>query len=152
MFENWLGPETFRKGVRAYLGKYANRNATSADFLGSLSAASGRDVTKAFSSFLDKPGAPEVSVALDCGAGAPALRLAQERSLPIGSKGSAAQVWSIPVCVRYGAAKAETECTLMTQAKTSWTLKAKSCPAWLDANAGAVGYYRVEYAAGCWPS
>jgi alanyl aminopeptidase len=148
MFENWLGAETFRKGVRAYLAKYANRNATAADFLGSLSAASGQDVTKAFSSFLDKPGAPAVSVALDCGSGAPALRLAQERSLPIGSKGSAAQAWSIPVCVRYGAAEGETECTLMTQAKMRWALKAGSCPAWLDANAGAMGYYRVEYAGG----
>jgi alanyl aminopeptidase len=148
MFENWLGEETFRKGVRAYLTKYANRGATSADFLGSLGAASGRDVSKAFSSFLDKPGVPVVSVALECGKGAPSLRLAQERSLPIGSKGSAAQVWSIPLCVRYGAAEGETECALMTQAKTKWTLKARSCPAWLDANAGAMGYYRVDYAGG----
>jgi len=148
MFENWLGAETFRKGVHAYLAKYANRNATASDFLGSLSAASGKDVTKPFSSFLDKPGAPAVSVALECGSGAPALRLAQERSLPIGSKGSAAQVWSIPVCVRYGAAAGETECTLMTQTRMRWALKARSCPAWLDANAGARGYYRVEYAGG----
>jgi len=148
MFENWLGAETFRKGVRAYLGKYANGNATAADFLRSLSASSGRDVTKAFSSFLDKPGVPAVSVALDCGSGAPALRLAQERSLPIGSHGSAVQAWGIPLCVRYGAAAGETECTLMTQSKTRWALKAKSCPTWLDANAGAMGYYRVEYAGG----
>jgi alanyl aminopeptidase len=148
MFENWLGAETFRKGVRAYLGKYANGNATAADFLRSLSAASGRDVTKAFSSFLDNPGVPVVSVALECGSGAPALRLAQERSLPIGSTGSAAQAWSIPLCVRYGAAAEETECTLMTQATATWALKARSCPAWLDANAGAKGYYRVEYAGG----
>jgi alanyl aminopeptidase len=151
MFENWLGAETFRKGVRAYLEKYANGNATAADFLGSLSAASGKDVTQAFSSFLDKPGAPEVSVAMDCGSGAPALRLAQQRSLPIGSKGSAAQTWSIPVCVRYGAAAGETECTLMTQARMEWTLKTRNCPAWLDANAAAKGYYRVEYAGGMLP-
>ena len=148
MFENWLGAEAFRKGVRAYLGKYAGGNATALDFLRSLSASSGKDVTKAFSSFLDKPGVPAVSVALECGSGAPALRLAQERSLPIGSHGSTAQAWGIPLCVRYGAAAGETECTLMTQAKVKWTLKAKSCPAWLDANAGAKGYYRVEYAGG----
>ncbi len=85
-----------------------------------------------------------VKVALDCSR-APTLRLEQSRYLPTGSTGSTNQVWNIPICVRYGAEKGETQCTMMTQAKMDWPLRAKSCPAWIDANDNAQGYYRVDY-------
>ena len=151
MFENWLGQDVFRKGVHLYLDRFAFGNATATDFLTALSEASGKDVSKAFSTFLDQAGVPLVSVAMECKGSATALHMEQKRFLPLGSKGSANQVWSIPVCVRYGSAAQQTECTLMTQAKTDWTLRAASCPAWLDANAAAKGYYLVDYAGGMLP-
>jgi alanyl aminopeptidase len=97
-----------------------------------------------FSTFLEQAGVPMVKVALDCSK-APALHLEQSRYLPTGSKGSTNQVWSIPICVRYGLGKGESQCTLMTQAGMDWPLQAKSCPAWIDANHNAQGYYRVDY-------
>jgi alanyl aminopeptidase len=33
----------------------------------------------------------------------------------------------------------------MTQSAMDWTFKDKSCPAWVQANAGAKGYYRTDY-------
>ena len=36
MFEHWIGPAEFRKGVRIYLQRYAFRNATAGDFLNTL--------------------------------------------------------------------------------------------------------------------
>ena len=146
MFENWMTPAAFRRGVQSYLAKYAFRNATSADFLDSLSSAGKKDVTKAFSTFLNQAGVPLVSVTLDCGPKPPVLHLEQSRSLPIGSKGSASQVWSIPMCIRYGGAA---ECALMAGRTLDWPLKnAKSCPARVEANADAKGYYLVEYKGG----
>ncbi len=64
-------------------------------------AVAGKDVAPVFSSFLDQPGVPEISVALKCGT-KPALELAQKRSLPIGSQAKP-QTWQIPVCVAFEA-------------------------------------------------
>ena len=146
MFENWVGPSDFRKGVQSYLKQYAFRNATAPEFLDSVSSAGGKSITRAFSTFLNQAGVPLVSVALDCNNGTPALHLQQSRFLPLGSKGSADEVWNIPVCVRYGTGETgESECTMMTQPSSDWKLKGKGCPSWVQANDNAVGYYRVLY-------
>jgi alanyl aminopeptidase len=145
MFENWMGPNEFRAGVQRYLKTYAFRTATAANFLDSLSAG-GKNVTAAFSTFLNQPGVPMVSAALDCNGGAK-LHLEQKRSLPIGSEGLAGQHWSIPLCVRYGwEGGTASECTLMTGKAMDLKLsKTQSCPTWLQANDAAKGYYQVNY-------
>ena len=146
MFESWIGPEEFRKGVQSYLKQYAFRNATAPEFLDSVSSASKKNVTKPFSTFLNQAGVPLVSAALDCSGGTAVLHLKQQRFVPLGSKASAGEVWQIPVCVRHGSGDTgESECTLMTDASMDWTLQAKGCPAWVQANNAAVGYYRVDY-------
>ena len=150
MFENWMGAEEFRKGVQGYLKQYAFRATSAGDFLDSLSTSSKRDVTKPFSTFLNQAGVPIVSVALECKGGAASLQLEQSRFLPTGSKGDTKQVWSIPLCVRYGTGTTgQSQCMLMTQATETVALKgAKGCPAWVEANDKAVGYYRVQYKGG----
>ncbi len=149
MFESWVGPEQFRKGVQTYLKQYAFRNASAPEFLDSVSSASKKNLTAAFSTFLNQAGVPLVSAALDCNGGKPVLHLEQERALPLGSKGSTDQVWQIPVCIRYGTGNEGTkECKLMTEAKTDLVLKGNSCPAWVEANDDAVGYYQVNYRGG----
>ena len=145
MFESWMGAEEFRKGVQAYLNRYAFRTATAADFLDSLSSSSKRDIGGPFSTFLNQAGVPVVSVTLDCGKTPAVLHTRQARYLPAGSKGSTDQVWQVPLCVRYDGSPAA-ECTLLTKAEQDVALRnAKSCPAWVDGNAGAVGYYLVDY-------
>ncbi len=147
MFENSMGSADFQKGVQSYVKHYAFKNATAPEFLDSLSSGH-QNVTKAFSTFLNQAGVPLVSLALDCKNG-PTLHLEQQRYLPLGSKGSEPQVWSIPVCVRYGTGTAgKSECTQMTQASLDWKLKTQSCPAWVEANDRGVGYYRVDYQGG----
>ena len=149
MFESWMGPEDFRKGVQSYVKQYAFRNASAPDFLDSLSSASKKNVTQAFSTFLNQAGVPLVSLALDCKQGSPTLHVTQQRFVPLGSEGSKDQIWSIPVCVRYGSGDSgQSECTLITQASSDWALKSKSCPTWVEANDKAVGYYRVDYQGG----
>jgi alanyl aminopeptidase len=149
MFENWVGPENFRMGVRSYLNQYAFRNATAPEFLDAISTASKKNVTAAFSTFLNQAGVPLVSVALDCNQGAPTLHLEQQRFAPLGVKAPASETWQIPMCVRYGSGvSGESACEVMTQPKQDWTLKAAACPAWVEANDRALGYYRVDYQSG----
>src|SRR5215831_18706093 len=101
-----------------YLKQYSWRNASAGDFLDSVGSAANPAVTGAFSTFLDQPGVPLVSVKLNCDTPDHAsLQLTQRRALPLGTPGSRQQTWQIPVCVRYGEGDAtQRECTLMTQA------------------------------------
>ncbi|HUH04423.1 MAG TPA: M1 family aminopeptidase, partial [Kofleriaceae bacterium] len=145
MFEHWVGPDTFRTGVRAYLKQYAWKNATSGEFLDAIGAAAGKDVKTPFSTFLDQVGTPLVSMDVRCDEGAPpVLALTQRRYLPIGSRAAADQVWQVPVCVEYLAAgkPGARACTLLTEASGEMPLD--YCPAWVAPNADAIGYYRSK--------
>jgi alanyl aminopeptidase len=146
MYEEWMGRETFRKAISRYLKAHANSNATSSDFLAALAAEGGKDVAPSFASFLDQPGAPVVSVVLECATGkAPALHLSQKRFLPLGSAGSQPQTWQIPVRVRYSAGgKISTARKLLTATQGDLTL-AGACPDWVQANDSGLGYYLVDY-------
>ena len=145
MFESWEGEKQFQAGVTAYLKRYAFKNARVNDFLDSIAGASQPRLPRAFSTFLEQPGFPEVSVALKCD-GAPAIGASQKRYLPIGSTGAAEQ-WQVPVCVRYPTAGGpKSECFLLDKPAAEFKLtKAASCPAYLTANDASTGYYIASY-------
>ncbi len=146
MFETWAGTEQFRKGVHAYLEKYAFGNATAPEFLAVMSSITGKNITEPFSTFLNQAGVPLVSVSLDCKQATPVLHLTQQRYLPLGTKSDSSALWQIPVCASFGTRSGkQSDCTLMTEKTEDWTLKGKACPAWVDANDNAVGYYLVNY-------
>jgi len=146
MFESYMGPEKFRDGNRRYLLKYEWKNATSAEFLAAV-ASEDSSIVSAFSSFLDQPGVPLITAQLQCNGGAAQLDLTQQRFLPLGSTGTTNQFWQVPVCVRYSAGAGDVrQCTLLDQRLRVLQLsKATGCPEWVEANAGADGYYRVLY-------
>ena len=138
MFEQFVGPELFRKGVQRYLRAHADGNATAKEFLAAISAEAGKDVAPAFSTFLDQAGLPIVSAKVSCDKGKGKLLLEQKRYLPLGTGDPPPeQLWQIPICVRSGV---ERRCTLMTEKTASIDLK--NCPEWLVPNASASGYYR----------
>ncbi len=70
MFESLVGDEVFRKGVQRYLNDHEYANATTADFVSSISKEAGRDVAPAFATFLDQVGGPLVTFKLTCAKGA----------------------------------------------------------------------------------
>ena len=146
MFESYMGPEKFRDGIRRYLLKYEWKNASSADFLAAL-AGDDSSVASAFSSFLDQPGVPLVTAQLECNGGTAQLDLSQQRFSPLGSTRTANQLWKVPVCVRNPAGTDEArQCTLLDQESRALQLSMPTgCPGWVEANAGADGYYRVFY-------
>lgn len=147
MFEAWVGERAWQGGIRDYMAKHAWGNATLDDFLAAIAGYAGKEgVPEAMKTFLDQPGVPLVSVSLACDKGAtPALHLAQKRYLPLGSKGSDDALWHIPVCVRWSSGMTPM-CTLLTAKAADVPLEHETkCPAWIDANADARGYYRVHY-------
>jgi alanyl aminopeptidase len=140
MFEQFLGQDAFRTGLRQYLAKHADGNATRDDLLDALSA-QGTDIRAAMRSFVDQPGIPLIQATLRCEDGPPRVALSQSRNLPLGSTGSRDQYWSVPVCVRTAGAK-KPECMLLDKADAEMPLQSKTCPAWIAPNPGAQGYYR----------
>ena len=151
MFENYVGEERFRDGVRQYLRANERGNATSTDLIDAIAAQSNEPerVKDAFLDFIDQPGVPMVKVDVDCDEGdSPALVLQQQRYLPIGSSADAAQTWGIPMCVRYAAdGDVQEQCGLVAGDRARFELEqAQSCPAWVMPNAHGAGYYRFALA------
>ena len=151
MFESWMGKDDFQARVRAYVRTWANQTATGEDFLAALSAGGRDDVGRAFATFIDQSGVPEVRAELSCAAGAtPTLALSQRRFVPLGSPADRNRTWHVPVCVEYGAGKRRArDCTLMTSPTAVMPLGGidGTCPAWVVPNDGMAGYYRVRYSA-----
>jgi alanyl aminopeptidase len=146
MFEAYVGPETFQKGVREYLKAKAYGNATSADFIAAMSAAAGKDLGPAFSSFLDQPGVPEITATIDCKGGAK-VDLSQQRFVPAGSPAAAtSKPWGVPVCVAYDKAGKRAEACTLLDAPTG-SIALASCPRWVMPNVDARGYYVAKLTA-----
>ena len=66
MIEDWISPDVFRTGMRAYMKAHQYSNATSADLWAALSAASGKDVAAVAAGFTEQPGIPLVHVTRRC--------------------------------------------------------------------------------------
>lgn len=146
MFETWIGADKFRKGIQNYIKQHAWKAATAQEFEAAISSAAGRDISRAFDTFLNQAGIPEISASLDCAA-KPALELSQKRLLPIGSEGSSQQSWMIPVCVAYESdGEKHRQCELLSDPRSRMVLaSAKTCPDWIEPNAGENGYYQIDY-------
>jgi alanyl aminopeptidase len=145
MFESWEGEKQFQAGVTSYLKRYAFKNARVNDFLDAIAGVNQPRLPRAFSTFLEQPGLPEISVTLNCSS-APAVALSQKRYLPIGST-AASEQWQVPVCVRYQTASGpKSECFLLDKPAAEFKLtKTAACPAYLTANDASTGYYIANY-------
>jgi alanyl aminopeptidase len=134
--------------VRAYIAAHKDGNATATDLTHAISRATDADLGPAFATFLDQPGAPEITARLICERGEPPrVELGQHRYVPPGAPTRrGGKPWIMPVCVAYdrGGRRAQS-CTMVEAASATLALDAPACPRWLIANAGGRGYYRVAY-------
>ncbi|HEX8152506.1 MAG TPA: M1 family metallopeptidase, partial [Thermoanaerobaculia bacterium] len=110
MFEKWVGPEEFRKGVQRHMAKHAWGNATATDFYESIS----KSIVKPMATFIDQPGVPLISAELT---GANEVKLTQSRYLRYGSKAEA-ETWIVPVALRYSDGKQTRTKTVLLDAPT----------------------------------
>lgn len=154
MFENFLGRDDFRQGVRNYMDEFQYRAATADDFIRHLATASTTQdsevVVAAFNSFLEQPGLPLVEVASQCGGENISIHLKQSRYFPVGSHGDRNQQWNIPVCLRLGyAGDSIKTCLLLTEREQTFDL-AQACPDFIVPNADSAGYYRFSMSQQDW--
>ncbi len=148
MLEHSIGEKAFQAGVRAYLLKNAWRNATADDLLRALDEASGKDVTSLASSFLERPGVPDVAVSFGCTGQGATVTLKQSLWRRLGDSGEAGPQTSawIPVGVTTGAG--ERAAKLLVSPEDDIHLA--KCPSWVYPNTDQAGYYRFSLGEPSW--
>jgi alanyl aminopeptidase len=140
MFEMWIGQEKFRQGVLEYLKNNAWGNATSDDLWQALGKHAPKGTVEALESFIDQPGVPLVSV---MASGSKDLVLTQRRFAPAGTE-LKAQMWKIPVTVRYSDGQTTRTASILLDAPSK-TLKLEGERVdWVYPHADARGYYRWQ--------
>ena len=140
MIEDWLTPDTFRAGMRAYMRQHAYGNTTDADLWAALSGASGKTVAPVAESFTDQPGIPELHVTRACHGRDAVLTLSQSRFV-LNDPSAAKLTWQIPVTI--GGPGLTTQRLVL--GATPAALKFPGCDAAIKANLGENGYYRTQY-------
>jgi alanyl aminopeptidase len=139
MFEQWIGPQNFRRGVLDYLHAHAWGNAQASDLWSALSKVSGQDVSGAMATFIDQPGLPLVRVEPQADG---TLQLSQSRFHSVGVE-VPPESWKIPVTLKYSdGTTARTETVLLDGASRTWRPKTSTPISWVLPNAEARGYYR----------
>ena len=151
MLEQWIGADTFRRGLAAYIAERKYSNATAGDLWFHLSNASGRDVSGVAASWTDQAGFPVVQLRAACEGGRTHVSLAQQRfanqpgpvAAPRLGTRLGTRLWKIPVLLARGS---EVSTVMLDSASTETELPGCSDEPVL-ANAGGKGFYRVAYAA-----
>jgi len=140
--ERWVGEEAFQRGIREYLKESSWKSVEASKLLSALDKASGKDVTGMATSYLDKPGVPEVTAKFECEQGSRwHIELSSGQWRPLGSKipETSETVWTIPVCVRPENEKKDMCAELVAGAPSM--LAGRGCPNYIHPNMSA-SYYR----------
>jgi len=148
MLESYLGEETFRAGVNAYLKQHQYANATAEDFWDAQAKTSKKPVDKIMPTWVKQAGAPIINVKAQCSGNSTSVTLTQQRYYSDRTKFTEAndQLWQVPLCMKGSAAVSNApKCELLTKKEETFTLN--GCSNWALANAGATGYYRTGYSA-----
>jgi aminopeptidase N len=148
MLEAYLGAESFRQGVDAYLKQHEYANATAGDFWSTLTTVSKKPVDQVMPTFVNQGGAPMVSTQTQCASGAETVTLAQKRYFydrSLFEQGND-QLWQVPVCMKEGQTDGagKVKCVVLKQRQEAFKLD--GCGPWVMVNAGGNGYYRSGYA------
>ncbi|MEQ8557563.1 MAG: M1 family metallopeptidase [Henriciella sp.] len=146
MFENYLGEEDFRAGIRQHMKRFEDDAANVEDFMQSVADGSGAaDVVDSFRSFIFQPGIPYLDVKTECEAeDAGLITITQNRYAPLGSDIDAdGSTWEVPLAIRIsGPAGDIVERTMLTGKTTEIPLDGQ-CADWVMPNASG-GYWRFN--------
>ncbi|HEY2033462.1 MAG TPA: M1 family aminopeptidase, partial [Rhizomicrobium sp.] len=140
MFESYVGAADWQKGIHAYLSKFAFKNASAQDFIGTIAEATNHpEIVDAFNSFINQPGIPLLKMQLACTPGTPGVNVAQSPYTSVGIA-PVSHDWKVPMCL---SADGVRSCQIVTPPATQVTLGDK-CPAQIFPNAEGAGYYRFS--------
>jgi len=144
MIEGYLGEEAFREGVRIYLKRHAEANASADDFWRALDESSGHDVTKIANAWIKESGHPLVDIRARDADGGLELELSQSRYFSDMDVAPTRQRWPVPLVIKYGTAQGVREHRSVLSAERG-TVRLPGAQ-WFFPNAGGRGFYRFRFA------
>ena len=154
MLENFLGEESFRKGLNRYLSSHMYDNARTEDLWSALETKSGQPVTAIMDSWVKQMGYPVLQVESDRTGGQTTLSVTQERFVYdrlLGDGGpdsdSDNEVWRVPVSASQGSE--ESAVTVMDGRQTQIDVPG-SGDGWVKLNPLQTGFFRVNYSTEDW--
>jgi puromycin-sensitive aminopeptidase len=146
MIEGFLGEEKFRDGIRLYMRRHREANATADDLWGALAEASGQPIVALANGWIRKVGYPVVSLALDAESGR--VSLAQRRFFadPDAREAGEPTTWLVPMVLRFCDDNGSQEQRVLLDAREKTVaLAAKGPIRWCLGNAEARGFFRTAY-------
>ena len=142
MLEQYLGPDTFRRGIAGYLAEHRYGNTETADLWNALEAASGEPVRRTMDSWILQGGYPLLTVSAGQGEGE--LTVTQERFLYAPGGETHDERWAVPINLRASVGgRVESRKILLDGPSVTLTFDGKVD--WVVLNEGAWGFYRVRY-------
>ncbi|MEM9668398.1 MAG: M1 family metallopeptidase [Pseudomonadota bacterium] len=147
MFENYLGEEAFREGMRLHMRRFEDGVADVNDFMTSLAdGANNPGVVPAFRSFIFQPGIPFLDVAVSCPiVGQTAtVTVTQERYAPLGSTISPDASWIVPFSMIASIDGERVQVSKLLEDQTTEIRLEEGCPDWVLPNSGGKGYWRFN--------
>jgi puromycin-sensitive aminopeptidase len=149
MLEGFLGADRFRDGIRLYMRRHREGNATADNLWAALGEASGQPILEMANGWIRQTGYPLVSLSLTRGAdGQTFVELAQRRFFAepgAAARGSATR-WLVPIVLRFrDAIGIKEQPVLLTESAARVPLPAEGEVAWCLGNAESRGFYRTAY-------
>ena len=153
MLEAYVGEDTFRDGIRAYIKRYQYANAKAEDFWSTMTAVTKQPIDRMMPSFVTQAGAPLVRASARCEGDATLLTLAQQRMFARREPFLAGtpQLWTIPVTVRNLDDPASAPHKFLLTKKEE-TFRVSGCSPHLFVNYDGRGFYRTAHAEGMVPA
>ncbi len=146
MLEQYIGPETFRKGIGHYLSIHAHANTETGDLWDAIEAVSGEPVRTIMDSWIFQGGYPLISV--QAGGEPGTVQLSQRRFLYRDGDGPSrddgAERWAVPVNLRASVGGVVQRQRLLVDGASA-SIDFDGPVDWVIVNDGAWGFYRVHY-------
>ncbi len=143
MLEDYIGPESFRVGIRNYLTKHSYSNAETSDLWNALGEASGKPVSEVMNSWVQQTGFPVLNVSKS----KTGFSFSQNKFLfeNIAADNNHTTTWQIPVKISTSE-KSPAAVHLMKKA-TDIIQVPDNYENWYKVNPDQTGFYRVKYSA-----
>jgi puromycin-sensitive aminopeptidase len=145
MLHEWIGQESFRKGLNTYLTTFAYKNASTGDLWAHLEEASQKPVAEVMSTWTKQLGYPVISVEGKQDGNNRILTLTQKKFCGDGNiSGFESMLWKVPITV---ATKGNplAASLMLSEQSTTVTLEGVGEGDWVLVNPERVGFYRVAY-------
>ncbi len=154
MLEQFLGPDTFQKGLQVYIANNQYSNAKTEDLWAALETASGQPVTSIMDSWTKQMGYPVLQVNTAGTKEQPELELSQQRFVYdalLGEGEPDPELWRVPIRIS-SSGSSEATSLLMDERTVRTPLAHPSGQGqnWFKVNPDQTGFFRVNYQAEDW--